>query len=361
MYQQKPPGLKKRGSTWHMDKVYRGISIRGSCETGSLDIAIEILEKEKEKIRLAQLYGVRPEHAFIEAATYYLDTKKKRSLALDAWHLELVMPFIGELSLEDIHDATLRPFIQHRYANNVKPKSINSTLEVVRHILNLAATTWRDERGKTWLTQAPKITMEALGDTAAKPYPLSWKEQQALFSHMHRDLAEACEFKVNTGLRDEEVCQLRWEWEHEVVGYDVSVFIIPGGMVKNTEDRLVILNQVAKRIVDKRRNNQSDWVFPSRKTGKARYRLNNSAWKSAWEKAGLPISSKWTRGVHNLKHTFGRRLRAAGVGFEDRQVLLGHTNGSITTHYSGPEILNLIEAANKVCQTKPEAVLRRIA
>lgn len=47
-------------------------------------------------------------------------------------------------------------------------------------------------------------------------------------------------------------------------------------------------------------------------------------------------------------------------GFEDRQVLLGHTNRSVTTHYSGPGILNLIEAANKVCTERPEAVLRRV-
>ena len=32
--------------------------------------------------------------------------------------------------------------------------------------------------------------------------------------------------------------------------------------------------------------------------------------------------------VHDLKHTFGRRLRAAGVSFEDRQDLLGHRSGN---------------------------------
>jgi integrase len=53
--------------------------------------------------------------------------------------------------------------------------------------------------------------------------------------------------------------------------------------------------------------------------------------------------------VHDLKHTFGRRLRAAGVSFEDRQDLLGHRSGRITTHYSAAELTNLIEAANKVC------------
>jgi 2C-methyl-D-erythritol 2,4-cyclodiphosphate synthase len=56
--------------------------------------------------------------------------------------------------------------------------------------------------------------------------------------------------------------------------------------------------------------------------------------------------------VHDLKHTFGRRLRAAGVPIETRKVLLGHRNGDITTHYSAPELEELIDAANKVCGEK---------
>jgi len=53
--------------------------------------------------------------------------------------------------------------------------------------------------------------------------------------------------------------------------------------------------------------------------------------------------------VHDLKHTFGRCLRAAGVRFEDRQDLLGHRSGRITTHYSAAELGNLLDAANSVC------------
>jgi hypothetical protein len=52
--------------------------------------------------------------------------------------------------------------------------------------------------------------------------------------------------------------------------------------------------------------------------------------------------------VHDLKHTFGRRLRAKGVSHETRQVLLGHKNGQITTHYSAAEIGELIDAVEKV-------------
>jgi integrase len=45
----------------------------------------------------------------------------------------------------------------------------------------------------------------------------------------------------------------------------------------------------------------------------------NTAWRRARTAAGLPQVR-----VHDVKHTFGRRLRAAGVSFEDRQDLLGH-------------------------------------
>jgi len=66
--------------------------------------------------------------------------------------------------------------------------------------------------------------------------------------------------------------------------------------------------------------------------------------EAAQRRAGLPQVR-----VHDLKHTFGRRLRAVGVSFEDRQDLLRHRSGRITTHYSAAELSNLIEAAERVC------------
>ncbi len=51
--------------------------------------------------------------------------------------------------------------------------------------------------------------------------------------------------------------------------------------------------------------------------------------------------------VHDMMHTSGRRLRAAGVSFEDRRDLLGHKSTRITTHYSAAEFANLIAASEK--------------
>ena len=149
-------------------------------------------------------------------------------------------------------------------------------------------------------------------------------------------------FKVNAGLRDKEVCNLRWEWEVPVPELNTRVFIIPGKRVKNGEERLVIMNRVAQPVIDSARGEHPAYVFTLR--GMPITAMGNSAWFSARVRVGLPQVR-----VHDLKHTFGRRLRAAGVSFEDRQDLLGHKSGRITTHYSAAELANLIDAANQVC------------
>ena len=48
---------------------------------------------------------------------------------------------------------------------------------------------------------------------------------------------------------------------------------------------------------------------------------------------------------------------AAGVSFEDRQDLLGHRSGRVTTHYSAVELHKLVEAANRVCVIVEESDL----
>ncbi|HZX25106.1 MAG TPA: tyrosine-type recombinase/integrase, partial [Woeseiaceae bacterium] len=94
-----------------------------------------------------------------------------------------------------------------------------------------------------------------------------------------------------------------------------------------------------------------EFVFSLR--GKRLCNMLNTAWRRARVRAGLPGVR-----VHDLRHTFGHRLRAAGVSFEDRQDLLGHKSERITTHYSAPDVVRLIEAAEKVCARRANTVLR---
>jgi integrase len=83
------------------------------------------------------------------------------------------------------------------------------------------------------------------------------KTQLALPDH----LARMCLFKVNTGCREQEVCGLRWEWEVQVPELKSSVFSIPGARVKNREDRLVVLNRVARSVIEEARGKHPEFVF----------------------------------------------------------------------------------------------------
>jgi integrase len=106
-----------------------------------------------------------------------------------------------------------------------------------------------------------------------------------------------------------------------------------------------VLNRIARSVIDQVKGMHPDFVFTYK--GHPVTTINNSAWKRARTTVGLAQVR-----VHDLKHTFGRRLRAAGVPIETRKVLLGHKNSDITTHYSAPELEELFSAANRVCGEK---------
>jgi len=325
--------------------------------------AEEYLAARIEAIRRRNLYGERPQKTFREAAIRYLrENWTNASIDDDAWHVDLIDPWIGKASLQQIHDGTLEPFKTHRLqVDQVSPTTIKRTLEVVRKILNAAARSYRDD-GHTWLATAPLLTMPSL--SPRKPYALSWDEQRELFGRLPPHLARMALFAVNTGCRDQEVCRLQWKWEQRLPELGTSVFVIPadfGGRrsnsgVKNGEDRIVVLNRVARSVIEECRGQHPEFVFVYQRRNGKRYepvlRINNTAWQRAREVCQLPVR------VHDLKHTFGRRLRAAGVGLETRRVLLGHKNDDITVHYSPAELKELLEAVERLAESPPTTLLK---
>ena len=349
------PGLLLRDGVWHVDKRICG---RRVCQsTGAADIteAERYLARLMEQTRQAQVYGVRPAQTFERAgAKFVLENQHKRSLHDDVGRLKGLIPFIGHIPIDRVHMGALQPWILYRRKEGVAVGTINHGLQVVRRILNLAATEWLDERGLTWIATPAKIKLLP-NLHKRQPYPLSWDEQTLLIRELPGHLQEMALFAVNTGCRDAEICSLRWEWEVAVPELATTVFIIPGSRVKNGKERLVVLNRIARTVVDNRRGQHATHVF-AYKSNPVR-RMMGSGWRTARLKVGMPSVR-----VHDLKHTFGRRLRAAGVSFEDRQDLLGHCSGRITTHYSAVELTRLIEAAEHVVDRNgkwPELVMLR--
>ena len=374
-------GLYERNGIWHIDKCVKGERIQESTGESSREKAEEYLIQLLDQRRQQKVYGVRPSHTFREAATKYISEALEAgqaSIHLSVTYLEQADPFIGDLPVSHVDDESLRPFLKYMREGGKLPsgkpkkpssnRTINIALQRIIRVLHCCHKNYRDDVGDRkmpWLDAVPAITTTDEKKGKRPEYPLMWEEQQILFKELPSHLHKMALFKVNTGTREQEVCKLEWGWEMFVPELNTSVFVVPsdfGGRskrsgVKNREDRVIILNDVASRIVDGQRGQHKKWVFPFE--GRALHRMDTTAWKSArnraaekWQERYNAPASRWFRivRVHDLKHTFGRRLKAAGVDFEDRQVLLGHKSGSVTTHYSGSELKPLIDAANKVLQ-----------
>jgi integrase len=72
------------------------------------------------------------------------------------------------------------------------------------------------------------------------------------------------------------------------------------------DEQALVLNRVAKSVIDGARSEHEKFVFVYRK--RPIDTMNNTGWQIAHKRVGL-LDVR----VHDLKHTFGRRLRAAGV------------------------------------------------
>lgn len=333
---KRPPGLQYNQKTkkWIIDKVINGERIKKCLSAGTQQQA------EIEFYRVLSQYGVtQHDHqlTFREAWLKYIRETSKRSLDRDIVTLEAADPFIGNLTLDNIHMGTIQPFIDFRRDAGIKSGTVKRDLAIIRAILKLAVVAWRNQNGKPYLTNVPLFKIPDWEDSAL-PYPLTMDEQVRLFKELPDHLKPMALFAVNTGLCEQGVCWLRWDWEVNVPEIGGSVFITPGRRrdyddgtwpgEKNKEDQLVVLNRIARSVIEKQRGKHPDYVFPFR--GARLTRMHNSGWKSAWRRAGLPESKEYNRGPHNLKHTFGRRLRNAGVPADTRKFLLHHTDGDIT-------------------------------
>jgi integrase len=268
--------------------------------------------------------------------------------------------FIGNLPLDRIDNES---FARYRRARgHLSIHTRNQKIGLARRVLRLAATVWCfPGTNLTWLERSPEILTES-GHRGRHPYPLDEREQQLLFSELPLHAAEMATSVVNTGVRDRELCQLRWSWERRVSTPDAtrggrSVFALPPEVVKNGESRVIVLNDAAQTILERVRGRHRRFVFVSPRRCRPLGHLRSAGWHGAWRRAAerywewfgmeAPAGFRTVR-VHDLRHTFGRRLRAAGVSLEDRRDLLGHKGPDITTHYSAAEIGRLIEAANRI-------------
>ena len=355
-----------------VDKQYQGTRIFERLGKVTQDEAESWLRQRQAELdaERANLLRCGDQQLFAAAAQKYLiesERKKLRSLETVSYHVALLLPYVGSMALADICNDSLQPFIDERLdEDEVKPSTVNRTLEVARTIMNRAARLWRTN-GKPWLATAPLIEMLDEKATRRQPYPITWQQQANVLPRLPVHLQRMVLFALNTGARDANVCRLRWDWERQLPELGRSVFVIPPAEFKTNRTHVLILNDAAWSVVQECRGMHPDFVFTYRRERVKNLHLapamdykpiatmNNTAFQNARSAAGLERMR-----VHDLRHTFGQRLRDAGVPEEDRALLLGHAIDGMPQHYATATIARLVEMANKVKETFDRTTLLRV-
>lgn len=350
-----------------VDKRYRGVRIFGRLGTISQDDAEAWLREQQADIDARRAIQGGDQHVFAAGAQKYLmecEQRKVRSLETISYHVTLLLPYVGSLPLSQICSDSFEAFKADRLRHGASPTTVNRSLEVARTICNRAARVWRSN-GKPWLSTAPLI--ETLSERPRAPRPITWAEQAELLPRLPVHLQRMVLFALNTGARDDNVCGLRWAWERPVPELGRSVFLIPPEHFKSGRHHVLVLNDVAWRIVEECRGAHDDFVFVWRRERVVNLdqepemeyapigTMNNTGFQLARKAAGLPGVR-----VHDLRHTFGQRLREAGVAEEDRALLLGHAVDGLPQHYATATIARLVEAANKANETRDRTTLLRV-
>jgi len=315
---------------------------------------------------------------FNDAGVKYLQEARHKTVREDARCIKDLAVYIGNIPMDQVYrgyeeDESPTPLQQFvldcaqsgsRMNKPLSARSINYSLGVLNTIGKLAATRWRRSRTKPVLPSWQNVPLvdvkeaRSLGLPEKKqPYPISWAEQTILFNLLPEWFRRIALFLVNTGLRDSELRSLRWEWMRKCHDTGIEYFVIPGKNHKNNEDRFVILNSLALEIIKKLRGKHPDYVFTGMDGRPIVQPLSSHrCFRKAKQEAArkIPGISKVT--VHSFRHTVSSRLRGAGVSNEDRKFLIGHKGGDITTHYSTPDLVEMVKLMERIIQKKNDTL-----
>jgi len=164
-----------------IDKRHHGVRIGIRLGRTSQEVAEQRLKAEMARVDVEHAVSVKDRPDFSDCALRYLaQCEDLRSLQAIRIHVQLLVRQIGRLNPDQVHDATLAPFIAARRAEGVTATTINRSLEVVRTILHRAARSYRDKDGRPWLDAVPPM-IPMLPESRREPYPITWAEQDRLF------------------------------------------------------------------------------------------------------------------------------------------------------------------------------------
>lgn len=249
---------------------------------------------------------------FQKLAQTYLSTRSRRGLERNETARRVIKEMVarwGDRDLGDISRADIfeyQGYLQHE--KNLSNATVNCYLTYLRAMMNFAM----DELELKFAPPRIKLLEENKRTNYLEP-----DEVRRLIRALDPLRADMAEFAFHTGLRNNNVRLLRWEYVR-----DLAVLDIPASEMKNGKPLCIPLNKDAQKILRRRRNEKEDLQFTCKYVGKidhvffqdngkplSQKAVCNGTWRKAVKIAGLPPGTSF----HTLRHTFASMHIKAGT------------------------------------------------
>lgn len=307
----------------------------------------EGLTRRQAEAELRRLIGsteVKPRAAesltIAEAASRYITAAERRGRKRSTLaniesevrvHLE---PFLGERSIDSIEAEDVLDLIGVLEGKGRSPKTVRNVIATLSALLNRYAAS----------NPCEGLELPAVPDTGEIRY-LSLEEVDAVVRHARPGMYQALDRALfltaaMTGLRKGELIALRWrdvDWPSARIrirqNYVRGEFGTPKS--KRSTRSVPMADEVGgelERLFQRSRfQGDGDLVFAHPASGEPLPKANvTRRFRKALKAAGLDDSHRF----HDLRHTFGTRMAAAGVPMRTLQEWLGHRDLATTQIYA---------------------------
>ena len=300
--------LYRVGAIWYYDlpnaKGQDPPRLRKSTGTAEKKAAQRVHDRVQEQLWRQEQLGEIPPMSWGDAIEIWSETP--RSLpdryTINGLDLELDTPM--PLTEDDLRGAL----------KGLAPGTFNRYLTVIRSVHKAAK------------REPPKIERQTT--PAGRIRWLTAEEWKRLRGKLEKEsplLRQCADFAVATGLRENNVLNLRWDQ----VDMRRRVAWWHADEMKGRQPHGAPLNDDAMAVLAERRGENKTWVFANPDTGEPLYKASNRSWYQALRSAKL-VGFRW----HDLRHTWASWHVMSGTRLEELQRLGGWKTLSMVQRYA---------------------------
>jgi integrase len=273
--------------------------------------------------------GERPKRTWEEAVIQWLKEKgHKASLEKDKEIFRWVDRWLRGKLLTDINREMLFRIAEAKVRES-NESTANRYMALIRAVLRRACDVWE------WTDRAPKVPMYVIRNKRIRW--ITREEAATLIALLPKHQAAMARFALATGLRQRNVCRLKWE---DVDLVRKCAWVHPD-QSKTRKAIAVPLNADAVEVLRGQVGTNAEFVFAYE--GAPVWQVNTKSWRRAVKASGLE-DFRW----HDLRHTWASWHAQAGTPLNVLQEMGGWSSFEMVLRYAHLSSVHLLPHAERI-------------